>query len=70
MVDKHHAKHITENPNPIQLPEIGLLDVLKLLVARNQFDDGGSAEGHQCGGSGVKTGRARKQVDGQTQQKA
>ena len=67
MVNQHHAKRVAEKPNAVQLAEVGLLDVVKLQSARNERDDGWSAEGHQSGGSRVKSGRSRKQVDGETQ---
>ena len=70
VVDEHHEQRIAEKPKPAQLTEVGFGDVFKLLVARNQLDDGRSAEGHQGGGAGVKSGSARKQVDRQTDGKA
>ena len=70
MVNKHHAKCVSEEPNAVQLAEVGLLDVLEFLVARNEFDDGWSAESHQGGGSGVKSGRSREHIDGQAQHEA
>ncbi len=66
VVDEHHEQRIAEEPKPSQLTEVRLGDVFKLLVARNQLDDGRSAESHQGGGTGVKSRRARKQIDGQT----
>ena len=46
MMDKHHAKHIPEEPKSSQLTKIRFGDVLKLDVARNQLDDGRSGKSH------------------------
>ena len=70
MVDKHHEKSIPQEPNAVQLSKVGLLYVLKLLVARDESDDGRPTESHQRGGASVKSRCSCKQVDGQAQDKA
>ena len=67
MVNQHHAERVSEEPNAVQLTEVGFLDVLEFLIARNERDDGWSAEGHQSGGPSVKARCTRKQVDGEAQ---
>ena len=69
-MNEHHEKGIPQKPNAVQLSEVGLLDVFKLLVARNESDDGRPTESHQGSGSGMKPRRSREQVDGQAQHKA
>ena len=64
MVDEYQTEHVTEEPYSSQLAKIRLGDVLEFLVARNEADDGRSAEGHQGGGSGMKSRGARKQIHG------
>ena len=70
VMDEHHEKGISQKPDAVQLSQVGFLDVFKLLVARDESDDGRPAESHQGGGSGMKPWRSREQVDGQAQRKA
>ena len=65
VMDEYHNKGIALKPNAVQLSQVRLLDVLEFLVARDETDDGWPTESHQCGGSGMKPWRSRKQVDGQ-----
>lgn len=67
MVDKHHNKGIPQKPDAVQLSKVGLLYVLKLLVTRDESDDGRPTESHQCGGASMKSRCSCKQVDGQAQ---
>ena len=69
-MNEHHERGISQKPDAVQLSEVGLLDVFKLLVARYELDDGRPTERHQGGGTGMKPWRSREQVDGQTQHKA
>ena len=66
MMDEHQTQHITEEPKSTQLAKVGFGDVFKLLVARNEVNDGRSAKSHQSCGSSMKSRCARKQIDGQT----
>ena len=65
-MDEHHAENIAKEPDTVQLSEIGLLDVLEFLVARNEADDGRATERHQGGGTCVKSWCSSEKVDGQT----
>ena len=69
-MNEHHEKGIPQEPNAVQLSEVGFLYVLKFLVTRDESDNRRSAESHQCGGACVETRRSREQVDGQAQNEA
>ena len=70
MMHQHQTGHIAQEPRSAQLPDVGLLNVLQLLVSRNQTQYGRATERHQGGGSRMQSRRAGKHVDAKSQDKA
>ena len=65
-----HTKHISEEPHPIQLGQVWLMDVIEFQCSRDEFDDARPTESHQGVSTSMKPGSASKQIDAETQSKA